>query len=532
MDAKKSLCVIVLLLSVFILSHPIHGAQKFGVCFGPRQLRTVSKLVQNANIGWHRFVLRWNKVMDDDGNLNFEILDRQIRFILNRRIDVLLTFRSVHELFAPGSGKIHWVYKWVWQSAPPDPYYLDYYRSFVREVVERYDGDGFSDAPFITSRKNIKYWQIEVEPGRKPDQGSNYWNGTHVDYAELYLVAHDVIKDADPEASVALSAFTWWAMQYYKQHGTSFPMEVLRILDERGGDFDIFDLHSYKGYKRFLGIGPALRAHLDAFPQFSAKPVWVTETNVQRNQIDPYSTIEEYNRFVAKDIVRRYCVFFGRGVQKVFWFNLLDRPKAVWETPMGPRDLEKFTGLTDKDFNPKPVYYTYKLLIEKIKRRKLVRRLRRLQPDAYTWIYKFGRGERTVYILWYDSPDGGWRDVVLPLPWEEALVTQVITEPGMTEPELEVRPIYNGELQIILDDSPVFVEKYPVSHCDFCDLNHDSVCNATDLAMFGDSIGWSPEVDCNAPGVTCICDLNHDGSCNDLDGVLFYQAYERADCRE
>jgi hypothetical protein len=110
--------------------------------------------------------------------------------------------------------------------------------------------------------------------------------------------------------------------------------------------------------------------------------------------------------------------------------------------------------------------------------------------------------------------------VLVPLPWDHVLITHVVSEPGVTEPETEVRSTSDGELQIILEDSPVFVDKYPVPHCDFCDLNQDSVCNAGDLAMFGDSYGWG-QFDCNEPEVECICDLNQHGSCNDLDGVLF-----------
>jgi hypothetical protein len=308
-------------------------------------------------------------------------------------------------------------------------------------------------------------------------------------------------------------------------------MEVLSILNAQGGDFDIFDFHFYKDYDRFLKINSTLRTHLETFPQFSAKPVWVTETNVDRNQLDPYLTIEEYNRFVAKDIVKRSCVFFGRDIQNVFWFNLSDKLKSTWKTPMSLKDFERFTGLTDKDFSPKPVYYTYKVLSEKINGLKNVRRLQSLEPDDDTWIYKFGLNDHAVYVLWYDSPDSASSQVVLPLPWDEVLITQVVTEPDITEPEIEVRATTNGELQIVLNDSPVFVEKYSPPHCDFCDLNDDNVCNAADLAMFGDSHGWG-QSDCNEPGVECPCDINHDGGCNSPDGILFTQAYERADCRE
>ncbi len=534
MKATRFLCLLVGgILSLVLFAGIARGTGKFGTCgmkFGPTRLRTACQVAQDANIGWYRGTVRWNEIMDDEGNLNFQSLDRQMKITLNKNIEIILTLRSVHEFFAPDSGKLDLGYKTVWQAAPPTSGYLDYYEAFVREIVERYDGDGFSDAPFTTSRKNIKYWQIEFEPGADPDRGSNFWNGTAESYAYHYLVAYDVIKEADPDANVALAAFTWGAMHYYRKHGVSFPMEVLSILAAQGGDFDIFDFHFYKDYDRFLKINSTIRTHLKAFPQFSAKPVWVTETNVDRKQLDPYLTVEKYNSFVAKDIVRRSCVFLGRDIQKVFWFNLSDKLKATWNTPMRLKDFERFTGLTDKNFSPKPVYYTYKLLSDKINGKKNVRRLRSVEPDDYTWIYKFGLNDHAVYVLWYDNPDIESNEVLVPLPWDQVLITHVVTEPGITEPQMEVRPTSNGALQIILDDSPVFVEKYRSQDCDLCDLNQDSVCNAGDLSLFGDSYGWG-QFDCNAPEVSCMCDLNHDGSCNDLDGVLFLEAYERADCR-
>ena len=534
MNAKRALFVFGQVILMVILSRPTQGADKFGVCglkFGPAKLRTACELLQDAKIGWHRGVLRWNEVMDDEGNLNFEKLDQQIKITLNKNIEIILTLRSVYELFAPDSGKLDLHYKKVWRSAPPDPIYMENYRSFVKEIVERYDGDGVADASFVTPSKNIKFWQIEFEPGRRSDRGSNYWKGTAGDYAALFLVAHDVIKTADPSAYVTLSAFTYGTMNYYRHHGDSFAMEVLTILDAQGGDFDIFDFHFYKGYERFLRINKYLRIHLDAIERFRSKPVWITETNVDKTQLAPDLTIEEYNSFVAKDIVKRYCVYSGRNIQKVFWFNFCDKQNATWRSPMKPKDFERFTGLTDRDLNPKPVYYTYKLLSEKLNGKKNVRRLRSLEPDDDTWIYKFGIDDRAVYVLWYDNPDLVSSQILLPLPWDQVLITHVITEPGITEPRIEASHTPNGELPITLTDSPVFLEKYTAPTCDFCDLNQDGVCNAGDLGLFGDSYGWG-QFDCGDPEVYCLCDLNRDGACNELDGVLFREAYELPQCGE
>ena len=228
------------------------GADKFGVrglMFYGTELETACQMVQDADISWYRGVVYWKNITDNEGNFNWVNLDERIENILRHEINVILTLRSIHELFAPGSGEVDLGFKTVWKSAPPAPEYLENYKDFVRQAIERYDGDGLNDAPFINETKNIKHWQIEAEPGKKPNEGSVFWKGTSADYAALFLVAYDVIKEADAEAKFVLSGFTHVAIKYYLENDISFISEVLRIIHEKGGDFDIFDYHFYQNYK-------------------------------------------------------------------------------------------------------------------------------------------------------------------------------------------------------------------------------------------------------------------------------------------
>jgi hypothetical protein len=276
-----------LVISVCLISFS-EAADKFGgrgLNFTGTTLETACQMVQDADIGWYRGEVLWKNIVDNEGNYNWVNLDERIENMLRHEINIILTLRSVHKLFAPGSGKVDLGYKTIWKSAPPAPEYLENYKDFVRQIVERYDGDGVSDAPFINGIKNIKHWQIENEPGKLPNKGSNFWNGTAADYAALFLVAFDVIKEADAEAKVALSGFTHVAIKYYLAKDISFISEVLRIINENGRDFDIFDYHFYNNYKGFIKT-----------TKFTDKPVWVTETNVDKNQLDPNYTTEEYNR--------------------------------------------------------------------------------------------------------------------------------------------------------------------------------------------------------------------------------------------
>jgi hypothetical protein len=448
--SRKFLSMLILILAGFIcLPTFSEGADKFGVrglMFTGTKLDTACQMVQDADIGWHRTEVLWKNIVDNEGNFNWVNMDEKIEKMLGHEINGILTLRSVHELFAPGSGEVDLGYKIIWKSAPPAPEYLENYRDFVRQIVERYDGDGVSDAPFVNEIKNIKYYQIENEPGKKPNKWSVFWEGTAADYAALFLVAHSVIKEADAGAKVALSGFTHVAIKYYLEKDMSFISEVLRIIHEKDVDFDIFDYHSYKNYKTFIKT-----------TKFTGKPVWVTETSVNKNQMDPNYTVEEYNRFVAKDIVKRYSTMFFRGAKKVFWVNFSDKEDAIWTIPMAPNDFEQFRGLTQNDLTPKPVYYTYKLFITKVKDKEPVRKV---AIEPYVWAYKFGQGDGAVYVIWYDNTQSVSKGVNIPLPWENVLITHVITEPGVTEPYTEIKSTQDGVLQITLDDSPIFLEMH------------------------------------------------------------------------
>ena len=62
--------------------------------------------------------------------------------------------------------------------------------------------------------------------------------------------------------------------------------------------------------------------------------------------------------------------------------------------------------------------------------------------------------------MWYDNPQSVSKGVNIPLPWESVLITHVITEAGVTEPSTEIKSTQDGFLNITLDNSPIFVEKY------------------------------------------------------------------------
>jgi len=462
MSIRRFLCgVAALVISLPCLAGLAESATQFGIRgIKSREpnCKTTANLARDANIGWNRRAIRWNQIVDDQGNFDWTTLDHYVQVTLNRSIQTILTLRSVHEIFAPGSGEIDLDYRIRITSFPPAPEYLEAYKEFVRRTVERYDGDGISDAHFVDSKKNIKYWQIENEVGVEPDTGSTFWYGsTPADYVDLFLVAYDVIKQTDPQAQVALSGFNHGAMTYGLEHDRSFLTEVLRMLNEAGGDFDLFDYHFYEDYRQAASVAATVNFYLNPYPAFRGKPLWVTETNVDKEQMDPYCTQQNCDGLLAGDLVKRFVILLHNGIEKIFWFKLGDADDAAWNVPMTPVDFGKCRGLTDKDFTPKPVYYTYKLLIDKIKNKALGNAP--AVPGGVS-VYKFGLSDLAVYVLWYDHPDGDSVDANVPLPWDRVLITHIITESGETEGETETAWTADGILHLTVDETPIFLQRY------------------------------------------------------------------------
>ena len=58
------------------------------------------------------------------------------------------------------------------------------------------------------------------------------------------------------------------------------------------------------------------------------------------------------------------------------------------------------------------------------------------------------------------TADGGTVYVDLSLPWERVLITHIVAERDATEPVEETAETLDGVLPLLLDDSPVFIQKY------------------------------------------------------------------------
>jgi len=298
-------------------------------------------------------------------------------------------------IFKPGT--------WVFASAEAEKSYI----RFVKETVERFDGDGYKDMPGL--KNPIKYWQIGNEPALRPLAGikdfdkSPDWKG----YSHLVEITCKAIKDVDPQAKVALAGLASGGLSPDDQRGQrereEFYVPILQNL--HGKYIDIFDIHCYappNEWKGIKNIYAFIRQKLDE-NGYQHTEIWITETAVPSK---PFGEILQ-----AINLIKSYVYPLSFGVKKVFWWNMIEGEPPI----EGDQSSNHFglvydgIGQGDPGYGIKKLsYYTYKKMIEVLEGSDWnnIKAIKEEQNDAYgLFLYKFTRNGKPVYVGWFDCFD-------------------------------------------------------------------------------------------------------------------------------
>ena len=117
--------------------------------------------------------------------------------------------------------------------------------TWVRDTVERYDGDGIDDMQGL--RTPAKHWQIDNEPPRLREG-----------YSDLVLITSKAIKEADPEAKVLIGGLQLPCGETRKiknYHRSQAPL--LRELN--GKAIDIVDFHWFGAIGEWKSLPGAMK---------------------------------------------------------------------------------------------------------------------------------------------------------------------------------------------------------------------------------------------------------------------------------
>jgi hypothetical protein len=275
--------------------------------------------------------------------------------------------------------------------APTD---MGAYASWAARVVERYDADGYKDAP---GSPRVAAWEIWNEPDMdgtwlpKADPGA---------YALMLRKAHDAIKAADPTALVLNGG-----VYVFDAVGEKGFMD--RVVELAGWDsFDVLSIHPWlidhapddpsliNPRERFDVTVPGRIATAQRWlaARGGGKPLWVTEVGWSTCGGACAPQFAKSADQQADYLVRTFVLAQAAGVEHVSFFQLEDKFNGG-QQPWGP------AAIVGDDLRPKPAYLAYGTMVAQLQ-------FARLQGTGP--LHRPGALANYRYAL----PDGGTVDVL------------------------------------------------------------------------------------------------------------------------
>jgi hypothetical protein len=329
--------------------HTPSGQSRFGVVeplgwkgLYPREsmVRALDSMAQ-AGIGWVRLNWTWKDMQPQEGPFDYSQYDMIVTLATEREIEVLPI------LFA--------VPAWA-STAPPEliaergnlspvdryrPRDMNTWLTYVRNVVERYDGDGLEDAP---GSPRLRYWEVWNEPNI-----ALFWppEPTVNEYVSLLIATHEAILAADPAAKVVLGGMAGTGIN---PGGGGFLHDIYDA--GAASYFDVVSIHHYS--HPMFGAAPlqaaveSVRILMNSYGD-AATPLWLTEIGWSDapNAWDAPTASQES---IASFLTAVYTT--PLDVEVIFWYNFRD---IFAESP----DVEHNFGLLEGDFSPKPAFEAY-----------------------------------------------------------------------------------------------------------------------------------------------------------------------------
>ncbi len=423
-------------------------------------LEKTLKLVTDTGMTWTRLELSWDEIESEKGKYEWQEFDKTLADILEKRLKVMITIKAYSEWACKNCG-LHVPKDKPWlkhdSSALPDNENINSYREFIKELIERYDGDdnfGLVSKPPETKIREIiiknpvKHWQIENEPGEEDaEKGSGFWNGTAKELAELFIIANKEIKEADVKAKVLPAGFTLSSVLVCNKTRDCFLKVFLLELRNRKSDFDIFDIHNYGDVETIDKQVSILKNILEEY-EFENKKIWMSELDINWRRLNPGISKAEYDNIRSVELVKKYIETFSNGVEIIIQWTTHDTP-GMWPPTTVPEFI-KFRGIVENDLTPKPIYYVLKRMISKLDGFKKCTDVSLSYPSQQVFQFLKESGNKKsgnlVYVAW--STNGKEGTSTLNLTKDEVKVTDIFGK----------ETIIKGD-SIILTDIPVYVEK-------------------------------------------------------------------------
>jgi hypothetical protein len=295
------------------------------------------------------------------------------------------------------------------------------FAEYVANLVERYDGDGYLDAP---GSPIVNYWEFYNEPDAAPlpFEGTR-WGRNGADYAKWLGIFYTVAKQVNPNAKILLGGIGY---DFFEEDGGGFVRSFLEdVLKAGGGNyFDIMNFHAYPAFSYvWTPYGPGLvekAAHLrEVLAKYGLeKPFMVTESGWHSNDDAGQhpSTPEIQARYVVELLVQGMVA----DLDATIYWTLAD-PEYIYPYK---------SGLVTTARRPvaKPAMIAYQNVVRLLGTAKYDRTLPKSERDnsdsmlAYRFVDPVHN--RVIYVAWM-NPVNTNQTHTLRVPGETATVIDI-----------------------------------------------------------------------------------------------------------
>lgn len=369
------------------------------------------------------------------------------------------------------------------------------YQKYVEKVIERYDGDNdfgcieqkpdcykkgdkeYPDISLLEATKNnpVKYWQVcnqlmDTCLGEKCLFKKDYITK----FAEVQKLTYISVKNSCSECEVAIGG---------DSPKDLYP-DVYKILD--GKYIDIIDIHFVGNeflYKDIIFTIDYLKKNLGSSGfNLNNLKFWITEVGTYsgkpiERKIQFQTTDKEFlyqnESQQAKGLIKIFVTAFSEDVDTVLW---------AWGIKEGFKydcEIYDYTGLiydgnkkssncSQNDFYDrgdgikKLSYYSYKLLIEKMKN---TQNVEIVEKNSDIYIYKFKKYDgNIVYVAWSEKEVN---KILKDISYKKVKITESVAKYDSGESVLDYNSAFdvvyedviNGSLELKLNSVPIFIEE-------------------------------------------------------------------------
>ena len=328
----------------------------------------------------------------------------------------------------------------------------EYFKNFVKALVERYDGDGVGD---YDSDIKVKYWQADNEPFPRHWELSGGTKEGYIKFVELFSAA---IKESDQNAKIILGTFSLDE----RSGGLESFSQIVSALKNKNL-FDYADTHFWKSDNEYKISIASANDILDVNGYSDVK--WMALEFGTWAEMGRKGTEKEQAIYLIKGFIYN----IANGFAMINWNNLVE-----WNNYGGnPNSIYNYMGLIADGYNNDSIpagtsrlsYYTYKKMTETLEGSDWDN-IQIIQESDGVYIYKFQKGSKKIWVAWNDN-SAEKQITISGISSIQVKITEAVPKYDsgkdvtdyLTAFNTETKSVQGGKIIITLKDKPVFAEE-------------------------------------------------------------------------